>query len=56
MIRVIKDTVLTMLGKILDAVKDVQTSIANINETLNRIEQQLIQIQVAQVEIDRNTR
>lgn len=54
MIGVIKDPTLQMIGKVLDTVKDVQTSIAQMNNRLNQIVAQLIQIQVADEEKYRN--
>lgn len=51
---VIKDPVLEMLGQILDAVKDVQTTLQNMNNTLNDISKALIQIQVSIEEKARN--
>ena len=51
---IIKDPTVEMLGKILDAVKDVQTTLGNMNHTLNQIAQDLINIQTAQQEITRN--
>ena len=51
---IIKDPTVQMLGQILDAVKDVQTTLDNMNHTLNQIAQDLINIQIAQQEISRN--
>ena len=51
---VIKDPTMQMIGQVLDAVKDMQTTLDNMNRTLNQIAQELINIQVAQQEIARN--
>ena len=53
---VIQDPTLVMIGKVLDAIKDVQTTLDNMNQTLNRIAQDLINIQVVQEEKDRNNK
>lgn len=46
MMGVIKDPTTQMLGQILDAVKDVQNTLNNMNETLNRIAQDLLSLHV----------
>ena len=56
MIGVIKDSTTQMLGQILDAVKDVQTTLDNMNKTLNRIAQDLLNIQVNDEWKDRNNK
>ena len=56
MIGIVKDPTMEAIGHVLDAVKDVQTSLTSINNKLNQIAQDLINIQVDQKEIDRNTK
>ena len=53
---IIKDPTLEMIGQVLDAVKDVQTELGNMNATLNQIAQDLVNIQTAQQEISRNNK
>ena len=43
---IVKDPALEKIGQILDIVKDVQTTLDNMNKTLNRIAQDLLNIQV----------
>ena len=43
---IVKDPTIEMLGQILDIVKDVQNTLDNMNKTLNRIAQDLLNIQV----------
>ena len=56
MIGIIKDPTQEKLKEILNAVKDVQTELTNMDAKLDQIAQDLINIQTAQQEIARNTK
>jgi|GEM_PF-6009764 len=53
---IIKDPTQQMIHEVLNVVKDVQTQLDNINNTLNQIAHELVNIQVAQQEINRNNK
>ena len=46
MVGIIKDPTTQMLGKVLDAVKDVQTTLDNMKQTLNDIRLELLSLQI----------
>ena len=56
MVGIIKDPTTQMLGKVLDAVKDVQTTLDNMKQTLNDIRLELLSLQIEGVWNNRNNR